>query len=80
MRGILCNWLVCMAVYMASFCKDLGGKMIAIWCAPLIDGLDSNKLIIVHQRTVFFSLREVVNVQCCRKCGDEMGQFFSPRL
>jgi len=30
-RGILCNWLVCMAVYMASFCKDLGGKMVAIW-------------------------------------------------
>jgi formate/nitrite transporter len=29
--GILCNWLVCMAVYMASFCKDLGGKMVAIW-------------------------------------------------
>jgi len=30
-RGILCNWLVCMAVYMASFAKDLSGKMVAIW-------------------------------------------------
>ena len=30
-RGILCNWLVCMAVYMASFAKDLPGKMVAIW-------------------------------------------------
>lgn len=30
-RGILCNWLVCMAVYMASMAKDLGGKMVAVW-------------------------------------------------
>jgi len=30
-RGILCNWLVCMAVYMASFAKDTAGKMVAIW-------------------------------------------------
>jgi formate/nitrite transporter len=30
-RGILCNWLVCMAVYLASFAKDVGGKMVAIW-------------------------------------------------
>jgi formate/nitrite transporter len=30
-RGILCNWLVCMAVYIASFAKDLTGKMTAIW-------------------------------------------------
>jgi formate/nitrite transporter len=30
-RGILCNWLVCMAVYLASFAKDLPGKMTAIW-------------------------------------------------
>eukprot|EP00965_Chrysotila_dentata_P188817 6172971-Pleurochrysis_carterae.AAC.1 len=27
-----------MAVYMASFCKDLGGKMVAIWCAWQRDG------------------------------------------
>ena len=26
-RGILCNWLVCMAVYLASFAKDLTGKV-----------------------------------------------------
>ena len=25
-RGILCNWLVCMAVYIASFAKDLTGN------------------------------------------------------
>jgi formate/nitrite transporter len=30
-RGILCNWLVCMAVYLASFAKDVTGKMVAIW-------------------------------------------------
>ncbi len=30
-RGILCNWLVCMAVYMASGCASLAGKMIAVW-------------------------------------------------
>ena len=30
-RGIMCNWLVCMAVYMASGCKSLIGKMTAVW-------------------------------------------------
>jgi len=30
-RGILCNWLVCMAVWMASMAKDLPGKIVAIW-------------------------------------------------
>ena len=30
-RGILCNWLVCMAVYMASGCASLAGKMVAVW-------------------------------------------------
>ena len=30
-RGILCNWLVCMAVYIASMAKDTVGKAIAIW-------------------------------------------------
>jgi formate/nitrite transporter len=30
-RGILCNWLVCMAVYLASFAKDVTGKMVTIW-------------------------------------------------
>jgi len=30
-RGVLCNWLVCMAVYMASFARDTAGKMVAIW-------------------------------------------------
>lgn len=30
-RGLLCNWLVCMAVYLASFAKDVAGKMVAIW-------------------------------------------------
>eukprot|EP00929_Paragymnodinium_shiwhaense_P113754 TRINITY_DN82059_c0_g1_i1.p2 TRINITY_DN82059_c0_g1~~TRINITY_DN82059_c0_g1_i1.p2 ORF type:complete len:267 (-),score=63.17 TRINITY_DN82059_c0_g1_i1:243-1043(-) len=30
-RGILCNWLVCMAVYLASFAKDTAGKMVPIW-------------------------------------------------
>jgi len=30
-RGLLCNWLVCMAVYLASFTKDVVGKMTCIW-------------------------------------------------
>lgn len=30
-RGILCNWLVCMGVYIASGCSSLVSKMIAIW-------------------------------------------------
>jgi len=30
-RGILCNWLVCMAVYLASFAKDAAGKMVPIF-------------------------------------------------
>ena len=30
-RGLLCNWLVCMAVYVQSFAKDMVGKMTAIW-------------------------------------------------
>jgi len=30
-RGILCNWLVCMAVYMASGASSLAGKMVAVW-------------------------------------------------
>lgn len=30
-RGILCNWLVCMGVYMASGCSSMPGKMTAVW-------------------------------------------------
>ena len=30
-RGILCNWLVCMAVYMASGCTALASKIVAIY-------------------------------------------------
>merc|ERR1712146_286111 len=30
-RAIMCNWLVCMAVYMASFARDVTGKAVAIW-------------------------------------------------
>lgn len=30
-RGVLCNWLVCMAVYMASGCSTMVGKMTAVW-------------------------------------------------
>ncbi|CAK9107089.1 unnamed protein product [Durusdinium trenchii] len=30
-RGLLCNWLVCMAVYLASMAKDATGKAVAIW-------------------------------------------------
>ncbi|GAX29604.1 hypothetical protein FisN_2Hh163 [Fistulifera solaris] len=30
-RGLMCNWLVCMAVYMASGCSSMIGKMTAVW-------------------------------------------------
>jgi formate/nitrite transporter len=30
-RGILCNWLVCMAVWMATSSKDVVGKLLAIY-------------------------------------------------
>ena len=30
-RGLMCNWLVCMAVYMASGCSSMAGKMTAVW-------------------------------------------------
>ncbi|MGE5373113.1 MAG: formate/nitrite transporter family protein [Solirubrobacterales bacterium] len=30
-RAILCNWLVCMAVWLALASKDVGGKVWAIW-------------------------------------------------
>ena len=30
-RGLLCNWLVCMAVYMANGASSASGKMVAIW-------------------------------------------------
>lgn len=29
--GILCNWLVCMAVWMAAGAKDITGKLLAIF-------------------------------------------------
>ena len=29
--GVLCNWLVCMAVWMAAAAKDVGGKLLAIF-------------------------------------------------
>ena len=30
-RGILCNWMVCMAVYMAAGCRSMAGKVLAVW-------------------------------------------------
>lgn len=30
-KAVLCNWLVCMAVFLASSAKDLTGKMVGIW-------------------------------------------------
>ncbi|MCE5257818.1 MAG: formate/nitrite transporter family protein [Chloroflexi bacterium] len=31
LRGILCNWLVCLAVWMATAADDIAGKILAIW-------------------------------------------------
>jgi formate/nitrite transporter len=30
-KAVMCNWLVCMAVYLATSAQDLGGKMVGIW-------------------------------------------------
>ncbi len=30
--GIMCNWLVCLAVWIASGAKDMGGKILGIFC------------------------------------------------
>lgn len=30
-KAILCNWLVCLAVFLATSAYDLGGKMVGIW-------------------------------------------------
>lgn len=30
-KGIMCNWLVCMAVWLCTMAKGLGGKMIGAW-------------------------------------------------
>lgn len=30
-RGILCNWLVCLAVFMATSARDVGGKLLACY-------------------------------------------------
>ena len=30
-RGILCNWLVCMAIWQANAAQDIGGKVLAIF-------------------------------------------------
>jgi formate/nitrite transporter len=34
-RGILCNWLVCLAVFMATAARDVAGKMLACY-APIM--------------------------------------------
>ena len=31
LRGVGCNWLVCIAIYAASAADDIVGKIIAIW-------------------------------------------------
>ncbi|CAJ1451065.1 unnamed protein product [Effrenium voratum] len=30
-KGIMCNWLVCMAVWLCTMAKDLSGKMVGVW-------------------------------------------------
>jgi len=30
-KGIMCNWLVCMAVWLCMMAKDLSGKMVGVW-------------------------------------------------
>ena len=30
-KAVLCNWLVCLAVFLATSASDLTGKMVGIW-------------------------------------------------
>merc|ERR1719171_1348364 len=30
-KGIGCNWMVCMAVFLSSQAQDMAGKMVGIW-------------------------------------------------
>lgn len=30
-RGVGCNWLVCLAVYLSYAAKDIAGKILALW-------------------------------------------------
>lgn len=30
-KGILCNWLVCMAVWQGNAAQDITGKLLGIW-------------------------------------------------
>ena len=42
-RGLLCNWLVCMAVWMATSADDIASKAAAVWfpvCGFAATGLD----------------------------------------
>jgi len=31
LRGIMCNWMVCMAVFLCEAARDMSGKMVGIW-------------------------------------------------
>ncbi len=33
MRGIMCNWLVCLGVWQATAAQDIIGKIVGIYCA-----------------------------------------------
>jgi len=36
LRSIFCNWLVCLAIFLASQCADMPGKIMSIWsCIPM---------------------------------------------
>merc|ERR1712107_230940 len=30
-KAIMCNWMVCMALFLSEAARDLGGKMVGIW-------------------------------------------------
>ena len=32
-RGIMCNWLVCLGVWQATAAQDIIGKIVGIYCA-----------------------------------------------
>ena len=42
-RGILCNWLVCLAVWQANAAQTLGGKFI-VSCTQVVDKITASKL------------------------------------
>lgn len=47
-KAIMCNWLVCMAVFLAGASDDMAGKMVGIWYAHLLTSSPPSPLARLH--------------------------------